>query len=73
MIELDQSNYTKILNYFLNVMGYGYRCAKCDRRAKIISVAVDQFAFNYVNWECPKCMKHWGHEFHKKEIWKLLA
>ena len=71
MIELNQSNYTKILNYFLDNMGYGYRCVKCDRRAKIISSSIS--GFDYVDWECPKCKKHWGHEFHKKEIQRLLA
>ena len=73
MIELHQFNYTKVLEFFLNVMGYGYRCVKCDRRAKIISVHADTHCFDYVNWECPSCKNHWNHEFHKKEIRKLLV
>lgn len=72
LILLDQLNYTKILNFFVNVLGYCYRCRTCDRRAKIISASASEFGFDYVSWECPKCMRCWGMEFKKKEIRKLL-
>jgi len=73
MIELNQTNYTKILNFFLHTLGYCYKCSTCDRRAKIISVKASKFGFDYVSWECPKCKKHWSMEFKEKQIRKLLA
>ncbi len=72
MIELNQSNYTKVLEFFLNVMGYGYKCTVCKRRAKIIQVVCGPPARDWVSWECPKCIKRWNYEFKKKEIRKLL-
>jgi len=53
MIELNQTNYTKILNFFLHTLGYCYKCSICDRRAKTISVKASEFGFDYVSWECP--------------------
>ena len=72
MISLDQSNYTKILNFFLKKLGYGYRCVSCNKRAKIIQAIRGTTARDWVSWECPNCKKCWSHEFKNKEIRKLL-
>ena len=72
MIDLNQTNYTEILNFFFKKLGYGYHCVLCNRRAKIIQAIRGTTARDWVSWECPNCKKRWNYEFKNKEIRKLL-
>ena len=73
MTELVPKIRKKIMSFFKKQLGYGYRCSKCDRNARIIQISTSEFGFDYVSFKCPGCHKTWGMEFKEKEIRKLLA
>lgn len=72
MIMLDQTNYTKVLNYFLKKLGYGYNCRKCKRRGKITQIHCNLFSRDFVSWQCPKCKGRWNFELKNKAIRRLI-
>lgn len=61
-----------IMKYFKKTLGYGYRCSKCDRNARIIEAFVNDYAFDYVKFQCHKCKRIWGIEFKNNEIKELV-
>ena len=73
MIEITSLIRKDLMKWFAKIHGYGYRCNKCDRNARIIEVSTDKFCFDYVTFRCPGCHQNWGLEFKKKEIRSLLA
>jgi len=61
-----------IMEYFKKTLGYGYHCSKCDRNARISEAFVNDFAFDYVKFQCPGCKKTWGIQFKNNEITELV-
>ena len=60
----------KVMDFFKK-RGYGYRCGKCDRNARITEVYTSAFGFDFVQFRCPGCKDRWVHELKNKEIRSL--
>lgn len=64
-------DFEKIFNFFKE-LGHGYRCNICHVEADVTKYTIDEFCFDYVTFQCPKCGKRWIMELKHNEIRNLL-